>query len=118
LGASGEIMAIKKKILVVLGTRPEAIKMAPIIKKLIFNKKYNVRVCLTSQHKQMLQQVISLFGIKPYYDLNLMIQGQVLIDLSAKIMYGVTNIINKWKPILVLVHGDTTTSAFASVACF
>ena len=92
--------------------------MAPIIKKLIFNKKYNVRVCLTSQHKQMLQQVISLFGIKPYYDLNLMIQGQVLIDLSAKIMYGVTNIINKWKPILVLVHGDTTTSAFASVACF
>jgi UDP-N-acetylglucosamine 2-epimerase (non-hydrolysing) len=107
-----------KKILIVFGTRPEAIKMAPLVNELKKNKYFNVAVCVTAQHREMLDQVLSLFGIHPEYDLNIMKAGQNLADITSKVLYGLQNVIQDFKPDRLLVHGDTTTTFAASLASF
>ena len=108
-----------KKILSVFGTRPEAIKMAPVIMEL---KKYpqifDSRICVTAQHRQMLDQVLSLFEIRPEYDLNIMGQGQSLTDITCKVLQGLWPVLKEFRPDIVLVHGDTTTTLAASLAAY
>ena len=107
------------KILLVFGTRPEAIKMAPLVKELQKNpKQYETIVCVTGQHREMLDQVLHLFEIKPEYDLNIMKQGQDLYDVTARVLVGMRDVLKKAKPDVVLVHGDTTTSTAAALAAF
>jgi UDP-N-acetylglucosamine 2-epimerase (non-hydrolysing) len=109
----------KEKIMFVFGTRPEAIKMAPIIVELKKQKKYfEVLVCSTGQHKEMLNQVIDFFDIKIDYDLQLMSKNQSISSLSSKILTSVSEVLSKENPTYVFVHGDTTTTAFASIAAF
>lgn len=106
------------KIMTIFGTRPEAIKMAPVIKEL---KKYpdiETQVCITAQHREMLDQVMDLFHIKADYDLNIMAQGQTLYDITARVLRGLQAIFEKEKPDYVLVHGDTTTTFTAALASF
>ena len=108
-----------KKILLVFGTRPEAIKMAPLVKA--FQKDtehFETRVCVTAQHRQMLDQVLDLFGITPEYDLNIMAPNQDLYDITAKVLMGLREVLKDFRPDTVLVHGDTTTSMAASLAAF
>lgn len=108
-----------KKIMIVFGTRPEAIKMAPLVKE--FQKypdKFNTILCVTGQHRQMLDQVLDIFELKPNYDLNIMKQGQTLYDVTARVLLGMKNILEESKPDIVLVHGDTTTSTAAALAAF
>lgn len=108
-----------KKIMLVFGTRPEAIKMAPLVKE--FQKypdKIETIVCVTGQHRQMLDQVLELFEIKPDYDLNIMKQGQDLYDVTARVLTGMRDVLNEAQPDVVLVHGDTTTSTAAALAAF
>lgn len=108
-----------KKILLVFGTRPEAIKMAPLVKE--FQKypdKFNVEVCVTAQHRQMLDQVVNLFEIKPDYDLDIMKQGQDLYDVTSRVLLGMRDVLKESNPDVVLVHGDTTTSSAAALAAF
>ena len=108
-----------KKILVVIGTRPEAIKMAPVIKALgNYPDQLLTKVCATAQHREMLDQVFDIFDIKPDFDLNLMQPGQDLFDLTTRILLGVRDILNDFKPDLVIVHGDTTTSVTTALAAF
>lgn len=107
-----------KRILIVFGTRPEAIKMAPVVWALKSNPSFDTRVCVTAQHREMLDQVLSLFDIAPDYDLDLMTTQQTLADISSKVLLGISNVIERWTPDLTLVHGDTTTTASASMACF
>lgn len=108
-----------KKILVVFGTRPEAIKMAPVVKELQRrDDQFKVTVCVTGQHREMLDQVLDIFEIKPDYDLNIMQPGQDLYDISSRILLGMRDVLTKEKPDLVLVHGDTSTSTFAAFAAF
>lgn len=103
----------------VFGTRPEAIKMCPLIKKLQENKeKVRTLVCVTGQHREMLDQVLRIFDVKPDYDLNIMQQGQDLYDITVRVLYGMKNVLYEAKPDLVLVHGDTTTSTTAALAAF
>ena len=106
------------KILLVFGTRPEAIKMAPVFRALSATKQWEVKVCVTAQHRQMLDQVLDLFNIKPEFDLNLMKPGQDLTDITSNVLIGMRDVFNQWKPDLVLVHGDTTTAMAASLAAF
>ena len=108
----------QKKILFVFGTRPEAIKLAPLISLFKKNNKFNTIVCTTGQHKEMLNQVIDFFKIKVDYDLKLMTKNQTLNSLSSKIISSVDDIIVNEKPDYVFVHGDTTTTAFASISSF
>lgn len=108
-----------KKIMLVFGTRPEAIKMAPLVKE--FQKhpdKFQTIVCVTGQHRQMLDQVLGLFEITPDYDLNIMKQGQDLYDVTARVLIGMRDILKEVQPDVVLVHGDTTTSTAAALAAF
>lgn len=108
-----------KKIMLVFGTRPEAIKMAPLVKE--FQKHsdlFKTIVCVTGQHRQMLDQVLELFGITPDYDLNIMKQGQDLYDVTARVLTGMRDILKETTPDIVLVHGDTTTSTAAALAAF
>jgi UDP-N-acetylglucosamine 2-epimerase (non-hydrolysing) len=108
-----------KKIMLVFGTRPEAIKMAPLVKE--FQKhpdKFETIVCVTGQHRQMLDQVLSLFEITPDYDLNIMKQGQDLTDVTARVLTGMRDVFSQCRPDIVLVHGDTTTSTAAALAAF
>lgn len=108
-----------KKILLVFGTRPEAIKMAPLVnefKKDTFN--FKTIVCVTGQHREMLDQVLQIFGIIPDIDLNIMKQGQDLYDITARILLAMRDVLKKEKPDVVLVHGDTTTSSTAALAAF
>lgn len=108
-----------KTILLVFGTRPEAIKMAPLVKE--FEKHPNdfkTVVCVTGQHREMLDQVLNIFDIHPDYDLNIMKQGQDLYDVTAKVLLGMRDILKEVSPDVVLVHGDTTTSTAASLAAF
>ncbi|MFY4783632.1 non-hydrolyzing UDP-N-acetylglucosamine 2-epimerase [Aliarcobacter butzleri] len=107
-----------KKVLLVFGTRPEAIKMAPLVKE--FEKYSNIisKVCVTAQHREMLDQVLEMFDIKPDYDLNIMKQGQDLFDVTSNVLLGLKNVLNDFKPDIVLVHGDTTTTSSASLAAF
>lgn len=108
-----------KKIMLVFGTRPEAIKMAPLVKE--FQKHpdlFETIVCVTGQHRQMLDQVLDIFEIKPDYDLNIMKQGQDLTDVTARVLTGMRDVLNDVRPDVVLVHGDTTTSTAAALAAF
>ena len=108
-----------KNIMLVFGTRPEAIKMAPLVKE--FQKhsdKFNTIVCVTGQHRQMLDQVLQLFDITPHYDLNIMKEGQDLYDVTARVLVGMRDILKETRPDVVLVHGDTTTSTAAALAAF
>lgn len=108
-----------KKIMLVFGTRPEAIKMAPLVKE--FQKhstQFKTLVCVTGQHRQMLDQVLDIFEIKPDYDLNIMKQGQDLYDITARVLLGMRDVLDEAKPEVVLVHGDTTTSTAAALAAF
>lgn len=108
-----------KKVLLVFGTRPEAIKMAPLIKEFQKYKKFfEVKVCVTAQHREMLDQVLDLFGIKPDYDLDIMNSGQDLYDVTSKVLLGMKPILIDFKPDVVFVHGDTTTTFAASLASF
>ncbi|MDB9913102.1 UDP-N-acetylglucosamine 2-epimerase (non-hydrolyzing) [Flavobacteriaceae bacterium] len=107
-----------KKVMIIFGTRPEAIKMAPLIKEFQKHKNYNLKVCVTAQHREMLDQVLELFEIVPDYDLNLMKAGQDLYDITAKVLLGVKEVLLSFKPHLVFVHGDTTTSFAASLASY
>ena len=104
------------KVLSVFGTRPEAIKMAPVIKALDSNSEINSRVCVTAQHREMLDQVLNLFKIVPDYDLNIMKSGQTLADVTSAVMAGLNNVLKDFSPDLVLVHGDTTTTLRTSVS--
>lgn len=108
-----------KKIMLVFGTRPEAIKMAPLVKEFHkYPEKYQTIVCVTGQHRQMLDQVLSLFEITPDYDLNIMKQGQDLYDVTARILTGMREVLNECTPDMVLVHGDTATSTAAALSAF
>lgn len=108
-----------KKILLVFGTRPEAIKMAPVVKELQRRSdQFDVKVCVTGQHREMLDQVLDIFSIRPDYDLNIMQPGQDLYDISSRILLGMREVLAKEKPDIVLVHGDTTTSTMAALAAF
>ena len=108
-----------KKIMLVFGTRPEAIKMAPLVKEFQKNRdKFETIVCVTGQHRQMLDQVLELFEIKPDYDLNIMKQGQDLFDVTARVLTGMRDVLKESAPDVVLVHGDTTTSTAAALAAF
>ena len=108
-----------KKVMLVFGTRPEAIKMAPLVKE--FQKHpetFKTIVCVTGQHRQMLDQVLQLFEITPDYDLNIMKQGQDLYDVTARVLTGMRDVLKEVQPNVVLVHGDTTTSTAAALAAF
>ena len=108
-----------KKVLFVFGTRPEAIKMAPLVKELERRaNEFEIKVCVTGQHREMLDQVLSIFDIKPDYDLNIMKQGQDLYDITARVLIGMRDVLADCKPDMVLVHGDTTTSTAAALAAF
>lgn len=108
-----------KTIMLVFGTRPEAIKMCPLVKEFQNNPEYfNTIVCVTGQHREMLDQVLDLFEIKPDYDLNIMKQGQDLYDITARVLTGMRDVLKETKPDVVLVHGDTTTSTAAALAAF
>ena len=108
-----------KKVMLVFGTRPEAIKMAPLVKE--FEKhsdEFETIVCVTGQHREMLDQVLQIFDIKPDYDLNIMKQGQDLYDVTSRVLLGMRDILTEVQPNLVLVHGDTTTSTATALAAF
>lgn len=108
-----------KKIMLVFGTRPEAIKMAPLVKELQkYKDKFETIVCVTGQHRHMLDQVLEIFEIKPDFDLNIMKQGQDLYDVTARVLTGMRDVLEEAKPDVVLVHGDTTTSTAAALAAF
>jgi len=107
-----------KKVMCVFGTRPEAIKMAPVVKAIEQNENLQSIVTVTAQHREMLDQVLQLFQIVPDYDLNLMKQGQTLTDITAGVLRGLEDILKKEQPDLVLVHGDTTTTFAAALAAF
>ncbi len=106
------------KLLAVFGTRPEAIKMAPVVIELSHTEGLQVKVCVTAQHRQMLDQVLSLFGIAPDYDLNLMQSGQDLFDITVNVLLALRDVLRKERPDMVLVHGDTTTCFAAALAAF
>jgi len=108
-----------KKILIVFGTRPEAIKMAPLVLSLKKHPEcFKAIVCVTGQHREMLDQVLDIFSIKPDYDLNIMKQGQDLYDITSRVLLGMKDVLKQVNPDVVLVHGDTTTSTAAALAAF
>ena len=105
--------------MLVFGTRPEAIKMAPLVKEFEkYQNDFQTIVCVTGQHREMLDQVLNLFEIKPHYDLNIMKQGQDLYDVTARVLVGMRDVLKEAQPDVVLVHGDTTTSTAAALAAF
>ena len=108
-----------KKVMLVFGTRPEAIKMAPLVKE--FQKqpeRVETVVCVTGQHREMLDQVLDIFDICPDYDLNIMKQGQDLYDVTSRVLTGMRDVLKEARPDVVLVHGDTTTSTAAALSAF
>jgi UDP-N-acetylglucosamine 2-epimerase (non-hydrolysing) len=107
-----------KKVLIIFGTRPEAIKMAPLVHALAASDKFESKVCVTAQHREMLDQVLELFEIKPDYDLNIMQAGQDLYDVTTRILLALKPVLIELKPDIVLVQGDTTTTFSASLAAF
>ena len=104
------------KILIIMGTRPEAIKFAPLIKLLEKDPAFELRICITGQHKEMLKQVLDFFEIIPHYDLNLMKHNQTLFDVSAGALTGLQPILQEYKPGIVFVQGDTTTAFIGALA--
>ncbi|MBR4712913.1 MAG: UDP-N-acetylglucosamine 2-epimerase (non-hydrolyzing) [Paludibacteraceae bacterium] len=108
-----------KKVMLVFGTRPEAIKMCPLVKEFQkYPNDFETIVCVTGQHREMLDQVLKIFEVKPDYDLNIMKQGQDLYDVTARVLTGMRDVFTQCKPDVVLVHGDTTTSTAAALAAF
>ena len=108
-----------KKIMLVFGTRPEAIKMCPLVKEFQkYPKDFETIVCVTGQHREMLDQVLKIFEVTPDYDLNIMKQGQDLYDVTARVLTGMRDVLKEMQPDVVLVHGDTTTSTAAALAAF
>ncbi len=106
------------KVMSVFGTRPEAIKMLPLVRKLMTYGEIESILCVSAQHREMLDQVMPLFGVKPDYDLNIMIPKQTLTDITANVLHGLQGVLEEAKPDIVLVHGDTTTSFAAALAAF
>lgn len=106
------------KVLTVFGTRPEAIKMAPVFKALSENTAFEARLCVTAQHRQMLDQVLDVFGLQPDFDLNLMKPGQDLSDITSNVLLGMRDVYKQWTPDIILVHGDTTTTLAASLSAY
>lgn len=106
------------KVLTIFGTRPEAIKMAPLVHALAQDDAFESKVCVTAQHREMLDQVLHLFGIEPEYDLNIMQPGQDLTEITSRILKGLKPVLQEFQPDVVLVHGDTTTTLSASLAAF
>ncbi len=111
-------MMTKKRVLTVFGTRPEAIKMAPLVHALANDERFEAKCCVTAQHREMLDQVLELFDIKPDYDLDLMRAGQSLNDVTARILLELKPVLQEFKPDVVLVHGDTATTFAASLAAY
>lgn len=109
---------MKIKVMTVFGTRPETIKMAPLVKELKSREEIETIVCVTAQHRQMLDQVLNAFKIVPDYDLDIMKQGQTLSDITTRVLQGLENVIKEVKPDIVLVHGDTTTTFAGALAAF
>lgn len=107
-----------KKIMTIFGTRPEAIKMCPLVLELKKNKNFEVKVCVTGQHKEMLDQVLTEFGIIPDYNLNIMKTNQTLAEITSSILLELDLVLEQYKPDLVLVHGDTTTTYASALSCF
>ena len=103
-------------VMIIFGTRPEAIKVAPVIKELESREETNPIVCVTAQHREMLDQVLEEFDIKPNYVLNIMKQGQTLTEITTRVLTGLEEIIKESKPDIVLVHGDTTTTFAGALA--
>ncbi len=106
------------KIMLVFGTRPEAIKMCPLVNELKTRENINTKVCVTGQHKQMLNQVLEVFNVKPDYDLSIMTEKQTLFDITINILNKIKPVLEKEKPDVCLVHGDTSTSFVTALACF
>ncbi len=109
---------LRKKIMCVFGTRPEAIKICPLVNEMKKREGLEVIVCVTAQHRQMLDQVLAAFGVAPDYDLNIMKDRQTLFDITTNILNGIKDILEKEKPDVVLVHGDTSTTFVTALACF
>ena len=107
-----------KKVLIVFGTRPEAIKMGPLVHALAADDRFDAKVCVTAQHREMLDQVLELFEIEPDFDLNIMRPGQILNDVTTSILSGMKPVLENFKPDVVLVHGDTATTFAASLAAY
>lgn len=107
-----------KKIMLVFGTRPEAIKMCPLVNELKARKNLNITVCVTGQHRQMLDQVLNAFHVVPDYDLSIMKQSQTLFDITTNILNGIKAVLEEVRPDVVLVHGDTSTTFVTALACF
>jgi UDP-N-acetylglucosamine 2-epimerase (non-hydrolysing) len=107
-----------KKVMLVFGTRPEAIKICPLVNELKKRKGIQTVVCVTAQHRQMLDQVLETFGVVPDYDLNIMKDRQTLFDITTNILNGIKEVLEKEKPDVVLVHGDTSTTFVTALACF
>lgn len=107
-----------KKVLSIFGTRPEAIKMAPLVKALEKESSIVSKVCVTAQHREMLDQVLEMFDIVPDYDLNLMKPGQDLFDITSNVLFGMKDVLSEFEPDMVLVHGDTTTTSATALAAF
>jgi UDP-N-acetylglucosamine 2-epimerase (non-hydrolysing) len=107
-----------KRVLVVFGTRPEAIKMAPLVHALLDNDQFDTKVCVTAQHREMLDQVLGLFEIKPDFDLDIMSSGQTLSDVTSRVLNGMKDILEDFKPDVLLVHGDTATTFAAALAAY
>ena len=107
-----------KKIMLVFGTRPEAIKMCPLVNELKARNNLNITVCVTGQHRQMLDQVLEAFHVMPDYDLSIMKQRQTLFDITTNILSGIKAVLEEVKPDVVLVHGDTSTTFVTALACF
>ena len=106
------------KVMSIFGTRPEAIKMAPLVKELERREEIRSIVCVTAQHREMLDQVLDTFAIRPDYDLNIMKQGQTLSDITTAALLGLEAVIKEARPDLILVHGDTTTTFAGALAAF
>ena len=108
----------KRKIMCVFGTRPEAINICPLVLEMNRRSGLNDVVCVTAQHRQMLDQVLETFGVVPDYDLNIMKDRQTLFDITTNILNGIKEVLEKEKPDVVLVHGDTSTTFVTALACF
>jgi len=109
---------MKKKVMCVFGTRPEAIKICPLVNEMKKREGLEVVVCVTAQHRQMLDQVLKTFDVTPDYDLNIMKDRQTLFDITTNILNGIKEVLEKEKPDVVLVHGDTSTTFVTALACF
>ena len=109
---------MKKKVMTIFGTRPEAIKICPLINEMKKRDSLEVVVCVTAQHRQMLDQVLATFGVVPDYDLNIMKERQTLFDITTNILNGIKEVLEKERPNVVLVHGDTSTTFVSALACF